>query len=257
MKLIFALTTLLATVPAIAQGQCDPFAVELTTSPSRPDTPSALQEAHTILAAIPVESDLLLIGDSILYGWDSDLKEAFPSRRVWNFSVGGDKVQHVLWRLERLKETYLGPTVTVLFVGTNNLGVRGASACSIFAGIAKIINEVRARWPKTNVFVVTVPPRGADFKDFDKIRIELNELISYNADALDYALVHLEDNLFTCGQYSRTELPKNTASCFPSKSYKCINYRPDNVHFDAAGYEFLRTQISEASKAKFGADITK
>src|SRR5262249_49808123 len=47
--------------------------------------------------------DVLFLGDSITYGWRSEGKTAWARHiaplRAANFGIGGDRTQHVLWRI--------------------------------------------------------------------------------------------------------------------------------------------------------------
>ena len=48
--------------------------------------------------------ELLFIGDSITEGWEGDgaavWQESYGEREALNLGIGGDRTQHVLWRLE-------------------------------------------------------------------------------------------------------------------------------------------------------------
>ena len=79
-------------------------------------------EKHNILITRKNPS-LLLIGDSIVAGlsryktvWDKH----FAGYNTINCGIGGDKIQHTLWRAEKLK---LPQSIRFIFVcsGTNNL----------------------------------------------------------------------------------------------------------------------------------------
>ena len=92
-------------------------------------------------------SEVLLLGDSMCERWLSSGKQLWETEvmahrlRVFNAGVGGDKTQHVLWRLE---EGLLGdakssfrPQFAILLIGTNNL--EGDSAEDIALGIDAIV----------------------------------------------------------------------------------------------------------------------
>lgn len=254
LPITLALGLLMPTIAA-SQDQCDPFAVELATTPVPPDSPSALRAARAVIASMPEQADLLLIGDSIFQGWRRGVEDSFPGRTAWNFSVGGDKTQHALWRFAQIGTPRFAPRQTLIFIGNNNLGVRDSSGCSIFAGIKAIIDETRSLWPDTQIFVVSIPPRGVDFRQFDTVRLDLNAQIASHAAELDYTPVVLDDFAFTCGGYAQGPLPVNTAACYPENAYKCGNYRPDNLHFETAGYQFLRQTLRDTSFAIFGRDL--
>ena len=52
--------------------------------------------------------DVLFLGDSITQGWDGNGKDIWKERyeplHAVNFGIGGDRTQHVLWRLQEGKE---------------------------------------------------------------------------------------------------------------------------------------------------------
>ena len=59
-----------------------------------------------------LNSEVILIGDSLIAGlsrYKTVWKKYFLSRNVANFSIGGDRTQHVLWRSKNLKNFNLGP----------------------------------------------------------------------------------------------------------------------------------------------------
>ena len=64
-----------------------------------------------------------MIGDSITHGFDGEgakvWKEHFEPRRAINLEFGGDRTQHILWRLDHLPELKRQPKGVVLLIGTN------------------------------------------------------------------------------------------------------------------------------------------
>src|SRR5688572_24783521 len=69
-------------------------------------------------------ADLLFIGDSITQGWEGNGKkvweEFYSKRNAVNLGIGGDRTQHVLWRLDNGNVAGLKPKAAVLMIGTNN-----------------------------------------------------------------------------------------------------------------------------------------
>src|SRR4051812_36193577 len=67
--------------------------------------------------------DLLMIGDSITQGWESAganvWKEFYEKRNAVNLGIGGDRTQHVLWRLDNGNLEGITPKLAVLMIGTN------------------------------------------------------------------------------------------------------------------------------------------
>jgi lysophospholipase L1-like esterase len=104
---------------------------------------------------------LLFLGDSITEGWGraKDVWEKYyGSYQPANFGIGGDRVEHVLWRIENGELEGLQPKVTVIMIGTNNTSTN--TAPEIAAGVRKLVGEVRAKLPKTKVLLLAVFPRG-------------------------------------------------------------------------------------------------
>ncbi len=105
---------------------------------------------------------VLFLGDSITEGWGG-------SRPVWdahfgkydpaNFGIGGDRTQHVLWRIENGELDGITPKVVVLMIGTNNIGY---PAEEIAKGDRKIVQAIRAKLPETKILLLGIFPRGAD-----------------------------------------------------------------------------------------------
>jgi lysophospholipase L1-like esterase len=121
--------------------------------------------AHERYVALAKEGkgQLLFLGDSITAGWAGGGKNVWAkSFTQWapvNFGIGGDRTQHVLWRIENgeLADTFK-PKVCVLMIGTNNVG--GDSAEAIAKGVTKIVDTIRTKTPNTKILLLAVFPRG-------------------------------------------------------------------------------------------------
>src|SRR5262249_2849509 len=72
--------------------------------------------------------DLIFIGDSITQGWEGESpkggkkiwEEFYGKRNAVNLGIGGDRTQHVLWRLDHGNIENIKPKLAVLMIGTNN-----------------------------------------------------------------------------------------------------------------------------------------
>ena len=104
--------------------------------------------------------DLLFLGDSITQGWhDNDVwKRYYGPRHAANFGIGGDRTEHVLWRIQNGELDRIEPKVVVLMIGTNNAS--SATADEISLGITAIVEELRHRLPKGRILLLGVFPRG-------------------------------------------------------------------------------------------------
>jgi lysophospholipase L1-like esterase len=104
---------------------------------------------------------LLFLGDSITERWRvaPDIWERYygPYQPA-NFGIGGDRTQHVIWRIEHGELDGINPKVTVLMLGTNNS--LDYSAAEIAAADRKIVAMIRARLPQTKILLLGIFPRG-------------------------------------------------------------------------------------------------
>ena len=108
--------------------------------------------------------DVLFLGDSITQGWNGNgkaaWKETFEPMKAANFGIGGDRTEHVLWRITEGKELEgINPKVAVLMIGTNNSGAN--SPDQIAEGVTAIVKELRKQRPETKVLLLGVFPRAA------------------------------------------------------------------------------------------------
>jgi len=119
--------------------------------------------------------DLLFLGDSITAGWAGGGKGVwqrfYEPRNAANFGIGGDRTQHVLWRIENGEVEGIKPKVAVLMIGTNNSGTNTAD--EIADGIKAIVGRLREKLPDTKILLLAVFPRK---EKPDPVRDKLNEV---------------------------------------------------------------------------------
>lgn len=107
------------------------------------------------------QSDLVFLGDSITAGWKGTREiweQAFGKWRPANFGIGGDRTQHVLWRITNGELDGLKPKAVVIMIGTNNSGTDPAEG--IASGIAKIVEVIRGKAPEAKILLLGIFPRG-------------------------------------------------------------------------------------------------
>jgi len=104
--------------------------------------------------------DLLFLGDSITQGWNDNevWKRFYAPRNAANFGIGGDRTQHVLWRIKNGELDGIKPKVAVLMIGTNNAD--SSTAAEIAEGITAIVEELRRKVPETRILLLGVFPRS-------------------------------------------------------------------------------------------------
>ena len=82
----------------------------------------------------------------------------YGPRKAANFGIGGDRTQHVLWRIQNGELKGIEPKVVVLMIGTNNAGDNTPTRSPRESPPSS--SELRSRLPKTKVLLLGVFPRG-------------------------------------------------------------------------------------------------
>lgn len=114
--------------------------------------------------------DVLFLGDSITDGWRTRGKEIWDREyaplKAANFGIGGDRTEHVLWRLRNGEATGYKPKAVVLMIGTNNTGFerdgttpRNTTA-EIVEGVTTIVSDLRTDFPDAKILLLAVFPRA-------------------------------------------------------------------------------------------------
>lgn len=130
-------------------------------------------------------ADLLLIGDSITQGWEGSgakvWKEFYEKRNAVNLGIGGDRTQHVLWRLDNGNIEGIKPKLAVLMIGTNNSGSNTSE--QIAEGVKAIVEKLRTKLPETKVLVLAIFPRGPNNENKNRqVNAGANAIIAKLAD---------------------------------------------------------------------------
>ena len=111
--------------------------------------------------------DLVFIGDSITQGWEGRGKKVwtkfYGKRNAVNLGIGGDRTQHVIWRLDNGNLEKIRPKAAVIMIGTNNSGSN--SPVEIAEGVEVIVGQIRKKSPDTRILLLATFPRGADSQD--------------------------------------------------------------------------------------------
>ncbi len=142
------------------------------------------QARHERFNAISKEGSakLVFLGDSITEGWEGAGAAAWEKyygpatgRHAANFGIGGDRTEHVLWRLEHGNFDGLNPKLIVVMIGTNNAGHRKDPSEETARGVTAILNRLRAKCPTSKILVLGIFPRGDKLDDADRV---LNEEVN-------------------------------------------------------------------------------
>jgi lysophospholipase L1-like esterase len=215
------LATRPATAPATTQADVDQGSPTESVK-KRGRGAEAFEQKHqrnlSRIAQGPI--DVLFMGDSITEGWGGRGKpvweKVYAPIRAANFGIGGDRTQHVIWRIENGElDISPPPKVMVLMIGTNNTGGRDTPE-EIAQGVQKIMRMSRAKLPQTRILLLGVFPRSRGRGD--KIA-PINVMISKLDDGKMVRYLDIGDKFLDAGG----KLP---AEIFP-----------DGLHPNEKGYE--------------------
>ena len=188
------------------------------------------------------EAQLVFLGDSITQGWEGNGKEVWA--KTWaplkaaNFGIGGDRTEHVIWRLQNGNFDGIKPKLVVLMIGTNNTGHQGrniaehggvvyaSSAEQTAEGVKMILDILGKKLPETKVLLLGIFPRGATKDDaMRKQNVATNNLISGFADNRRIYFMDIGNTFLQ---------PDGTLS---------KDIMPDLLHLNAKGYQMWADAI--------------
>ena len=139
-----------------------------------PDGTCAVYEAKQAAfneALLARKPELVFLGDSITSRWPQELLEKhFGAYRPVNLGVGGDRVQNVIWRMQRTSLEATPLKVLVLLIGTNNVSSEFPPE-ETAGGIQKLVKMVEEKAPEAKVLILGVFPRGPAINDPKNARI--------------------------------------------------------------------------------------
>jgi len=145
--------------------------------------------------------DLLMIGDSITHGWEGGGKKLwdkyYEPRNAVNMGFGGDRTQHVLWRLEHGHLKGISPKLAVLMIGTNNSNGNDNTAEEIADGIIAICKKLRAECPKMKILILAIFPRGPEPSEQREKNAKASLLASKIADGKMIHYLDINDKFLT------------------------------------------------------------
>lgn len=177
--------------------------------------------------------DVLFLGDSITDGWRGKggmavWDKAYGSMKPANFGIGGDRTEHVLWRIQNGELDGIKPKVAVLMIGTNNSGANSAEQIS--EGITLIVKTIREKSPTTKVLLLAVFPRGKMIPNTQNTKIiEINKTVAKLDDGKDVKFLDIGAKFMKDGQ-------------IPGE------IMPDYLHLSPAGYQIWADAITPTLK---------
>ena len=190
--------------------------------------------------------DVALIGDSITQGWGGGF-DGTPFNTAWqkyfsglkavNLGIGGDRIEHILWRLDHGALDGASPKVIVLKIGVNNAPLiqgNGVPVSAAAHGIRLCVENLRLRCPQSQIIVVKILPAFDPSKEVGAKVREVNvalDALKLDADpqvrVIDVAaeFTHADGKL-------KSEL-----------------YSDKHLHLNLAGYEVFAAKLKVAVDA--------
>lgn len=163
--------------------------------------------------------DLLLLGDSIVESLDGDGQRVqeyyYGDRNAVNMGFGGDRTEHLLWRLDHLPMDKIAPRAAVLMIGSNNLyGPEPDEAIAL--GVRRCVDRLRSLYPAMPILLLGVTPEGERPDEGVNVRIaNLNRLIrEATSDVAN--LVYREVGSLWCDENGWATLKMTRDHCHPN-----------------------------------------
>jgi len=178
---------------------------------------------------------ILFLGDSITEGWNKSgenvWKDYVEKYRAANFGIGGDRTQHVLWRIQNGELDGISPKVVILMIGTNNIRY---SAGEILKGDLKIVEMIHAKLPNSKLLVLGIFPRAfprSDDPAKGRVKADREKIQTVNQ-----GLAKLEDG-------SKTRYLDIGGHFLDTSGNIPKEIMPDGLHPNEAGYQIWSTAM--------------
>jgi lysophospholipase L1-like esterase len=199
--------------------------------------------------------DLLFLGDSITDAWGGEghgtngghkiFTSKFVPMKAANFGIGGDRTQHVIWRLQNGELDGIKPKVVQLMIGTNNSNGSDNTAEEIADGVKGIIDEIKKKSPSTKVLLLAVFPRNTGKDDAAK-KIQKDKI-----DKVNSIISKLDDGGKSVKFLDIGSKFKDASGALPKE------LMPDQLHLSEKGYEIWANAVESVITSMLKGDQVK
>jgi lysophospholipase L1-like esterase len=128
------------------------------------------------------QAEVIFVGDSITEGWEGRGKEVwakyYAPRHAVNLGIGGDRTEHVLWRLENGNVDGLKPKVAIVLIGVNNVPDTNNSPRQILEGVTAVVQSLRDKLPDTKILLLGIFPFREDFNLQRGKALQINQALN-------------------------------------------------------------------------------
>ncbi len=159
-----------------------------------------MERHQTILGRLNVNSELILVGNSIFHSLDNKDRQGvwenyLDTYNTINMGISGDRTENVIWRLENGSLENIHPKVAIVMIGTNNTDgnhyLNISTPEELAGGIKKICTILNAKLPGTQILLMGILPYGYSPNHRDILNKTTNRIISGFPD--ENPLIHYVD----------------------------------------------------------------
>jgi lysophospholipase L1-like esterase len=128
------------------------------------------------------DAKVIFVGDSITQGWEGNgaaiWQQTFAPCNAINLGIGGDRTEHVLWRMQNGNLRGLAPDVAVVMIGTNNFGQEESdSVAVVLDGVVAVVEQLKKSLPNVQVLLLDIFPRGKSFNAMRGSILQVNQAL--------------------------------------------------------------------------------
>jgi len=215
---------------------------ELSTITPQPRDPewwvARTAQLQKVVDEVGSNANVIFVGDSITQGWEGNgaaiWKEHLAPLNAINLGIGGDRTEHVLWRLENGHLHGLTPEVAVVMIGTNNFGHDTPDTpAEVLEGIVAVVEKLKTSLPDVHVLLLDIFPRGRSFNQMRGSILQVNQALQATYDDDEGVTFLPIGHLFI----------ENDGSINP-------DIMPDYLHLSEQGYQIWFDAISVGLRPK-------
>ncbi len=166
------------------------------------------------------KGEIIFLGNSITER--GDWPTLFKNKNIINRGIGGDVCFGVLNRLDEVISSH--PKIVFLMIGINDIG-RNVPLEIIAGKIRQIVDKIKAKSPKTRIYLQSVLPINESVMKFDYMKNKSDNIVLLNQLIRSFAL---KENIHFVDLYSH----------FADENGQLIaRYTVDGIHLSAEGYQ--------------------
>jgi len=195
----------------------------------------------------------LLLGDSLLESINIvSIRYLYPSITTWlNCSVGGDGIQHLLYRMFLSNNNNISTSIAsltnnfknfdtiVILIGTNNTNKKNYGE-KIYEGIINIVDLIKKVNNSSRIIVLAIPPRTQTTRNSKIINSKEAVIITENTIICNSLLAKAND------KYEYYDITNDFATVnIGINQFELVKeYFRDDVHFSDEGYKIILERLT-------------